>query len=137
MNIMSTKCEHVITYYNAVNFLNKGEIVAVADIYHCRICKKLFADLRRIGLPFVLEPKLGFEELEEGNDWFLLVCYFGEKYIYSLVQTEIGKKTKHTCIGGVEKEIECLEEDNFYGNEIKHKLIRLRKYLGKAVDFYY
>jgi hypothetical protein len=134
---MDKKCNHVITYYNAVNFLNKGEMVAVADVYHCRICKKLFADLRRIGVPFILEPKLGFDELEDNNDWFLLVCYSDEKYTYNLVQSEIGKKIKHICIGGIEREVEFVKEDDFFGDEIKHRLIRLRKYLGKAIDFYY
>ena len=53
------RCKHRVTYYSATNILLKGKPVGVVDTYHCRKCRKLFSDLRRIGVPEILGQKIG------------------------------------------------------------------------------
>jgi hypothetical protein len=112
----------------------KNEVIAAVDFYHCRLCKKTFADLRRIGLPVPLEPKLGFEELEEGNDWYILVCNKENKYQVNLIQGKLGDKIKHNCIGG-EKIAKFESEDVFYlDGDCYHKFIKAANYLARHVE---
>lgn len=132
---MSNKsCSHVITYYGAINILAGHEIEAVIDVYHCRKCKAIFADLRRIGIPVVLGSKLGFEELEEGNDWFLLVCIAKDKHKFYLIQSEIGKSIKHECIDKEEELRLEKEEELFRSNDTWHRIFRIRKFINKEIE---
>jgi hypothetical protein len=118
-----------------VNVFEKNNIIAAVDFYHCRICQKKFADLRRIGIPFPLEPKLGFDELEDGNDWFILVCNYENKYQINLVQAKQGDEVKHTCIGGIESTAKFVSEEIFNKDDDRnHKFIRVSKYLTKYVE---
>lgn len=130
-----SNCKHLITYYGVVNIFERDNIIAAVDFYHCRVCKKKFADLRRIGVAFPLEPKLGFDELEEGKDWFILVCNYGDKYHINLVQAKLGDEIKHTCIGGIENTAKFVTEDVFNNeNSYNHKFIRISKYLASHVE---
>lgn len=129
------KCKHTITYYGAINLFENKTIVGVIDVYHCRKCKTLFTDLRRIGIPEFLESKIGFEELKNNNDWFILICKKNDKIRFSLIQSEINKEIKHVCFNNKEITFNALIEDQFYQtNSLYHKLIRIRKYINKEVE---
>ncbi|HLI46846.1 MAG TPA: hypothetical protein VKU94_06610 [Geobacterales bacterium] len=132
---MSNKgCSHIIKYYGAINVLAGQTVEGVIDVYHCRKCKALFADLRRVGVFVTLPAKLGFEELEGDNEWLLLICIKGDEHKINLVQGKLGSKVIHECFDG-NREIELeKEEEVFKTGETWHRVFRVNKYINKEIE---
>ncbi|MDT7892357.1 MAG: hypothetical protein RQ952_06460 [Thermoproteota archaeon] len=132
---MSNKnCKHIIKYYGAINIFAGPNIEGVIDVYHCRKCKALFADLRRIGIFLTLSSKIGFDELENDNEWLLLVCLKGDEHKFNLVQGKIGSKIMHECFEGNSEINLEKEEEVFKTGDIWHRVFRVSKYINKEIE---
>jgi len=128
------KHEHEIVLYGMVNVNRDNYLQGTVDVWRCRTCKELFCDDKRYGEP--LKASVGFEEVEEGEQWGILTCTdIKEVYMMSL-GVKPGKKIVHTCKNGTAHEF-VVKDDWTIGEddgETVHRLYLVKDHINKSIE---
>jgi len=128
------KHEHEIVLFGMVNVNRDNYLQGTVDVWRCRGCKKLFCDDKRYGEP--LKPSVGFEEIEEGEEWAILTCTdIREVYMLSL-GVKPGKRLAHTCKSGTQHEFVVkddwtIEPDD---GDTVHRLFLVKDHVNRGIE---
>ena len=128
------KHEHEIVLYGMVNVNRDNYLQGTVDVWRCRGCKKLFCDDKRYNEP--LKPSVGFEEVEEGEQWGILTCTDIKEVFMMSLGVKPGKKLAHTCKNGTQHEFIVkddwtIEPDD---GETVHRLFLVKDHINKSIE---
>lgn len=128
-------CTHDVAYHGVINLNEYGINVGAVDLWRCRVCKELFADVKKIG-DTKLEPKVGFDRAPPGSRWAVLVCRGPKGLDWRLVTVRPGK-FDHECSlqGRVTLEIgEDFVIKRQASEEGEHTIFLVEENLNKALE---
>jgi hypothetical protein len=126
---------HEIVLAGMVNVNRDNYLQGVVDVWTCRSLKKLFCDDKRYGEP--LKPSVGFEELQEDEQWGILTCTDIKGVYMMSLGVKPGKTIKHTFSrNGTQHEFE-VQQDWTIGaddGETVHRLFLVKDHVNKVIE---
>ncbi len=124
------ECKHKITYFGVTNLIYKGRTIGAIDMWRCLICKKIFAEAKKLGV-LDLAPEVGMPTIDDSERWGVLVCKLNDiKDRWELVKVKENDIITHKCLDQV---IE-LQINNFNIDDNKHWLFKPEDYINKEVN---
>jgi len=128
-------CKHEIVYKGVINISDAAILLGAIDVWRCRKCEKLFVEERRIG-ETKLEAKLGFEELEEGYKWGILVCRSKGITFWKVYKVKENSPLEHHCefLGKLSLNIKEYKIEKPFLEDVEHTLYLLEDYINKVLE---
>ncbi len=123
-----SKCNHKNVYYGVVNIKHGRSIVGAIDVWRCLICKKIFAEEKRLGI-LDIAAEVGMPYIEDDEQWFILTCKLRSDWALVKVKSNGYSSIKHECIDGGR----VLSISNFRIDDA-HRLIPVHEVINMEVE---
>ncbi len=129
-----SSCDHEIVFTGMVNVNRDNYLQGVVDVWSCRKCGTLFCDDKRYGEG--LKPSVGFETLQEGEQWGILTCTTTKDVYMNSLGVKPGKKVAHACRDGQTLEF-VVGDDYTLGPDVQlpiHRLFLVKDHINENIE---